>query len=190
MSEEHKDRLLDETIIQAVRTMPEADVPDGFSARIMAELTPRKPSLWRRFMLWMTEPRALTYRRLQVIPAMTCAVALLALAYVSMDTPAQDSAPALSTVRFVLHDAEMTARKVAVIGSFNEWKSERSVMWYDDEHQSWVLEAQLPPGDHEYLFVVNDKKLIPDPQAQMTRDDGFGNKNSIIFVNGGHEQAL
>jgi len=63
-------------------------------------------------------------------------------------------------------------------------------MWYSVEAGAWMLEAELPPGDHEYLFLVNGERLVPDPLAPLTRDDGFGNRNSIMFVVGENEQAL
>ena len=87
-------------------------------------------------------------------------------------------------------DAGMNARSVAVIGSFNGWGADDAAMRFDDKAGAWILEARLPSGDHEYMFLVDGQKLMADPQAQMTRDDGFGNMNSIIFVNGAHEQAL
>jgi len=190
MTDEQKDRLLDETIIKGIRSMPEAKTPDGFSARVMAGLEPKRPSLWTRFRMWLIRPQSLTFRPLQVIPVATCAVALLALAFIQTNKPISEDIVSLSTVRFVMNDTSMEASNVSVIGSFNNWKAERSVMWYSKTAKAWILEAQLPPGDHEYLFLVNGETLVPDPRAQMTRDDGFGNKNSIMFVNGIDEQAL
>lgn len=190
MTDERKALVFDEAIIQTIRTMDESEPPEGFTARVMADLQPKKPTIWRRFILWLTEPRALTYRPLQVIPAITCVVALLALAFVTMNGPNIENVPHLSTVRFVLNDKGIQAKNVAVIGSFNEWRADRSEMWYDSNERAWILEAQLPPGDHEYLFLVNGKKLVPDPMAHISRDDGFGNKNSIVFVNEKYEQTL
>ncbi|MBG0791073.1 MAG: glycoside hydrolase family 13 [Desulfovibrionaceae bacterium] len=190
MTEERKRIYTEGEIMLAIRTAPDKDVPDGFAERVMAGLEPRRPSPWRRLRLWLVRPRVMTFRPLTVIPAVTLAVALLALAVIKTDTPGEDPGVRLATVRFVLRDADMHARQVAVIGSFNNWRAERSVMWYNRKEGAWVLEAKLPPGDHEYLFLVNGRELVPDPGAPMTRDDGFGNKNSIMFVNGDNEQAL
>lgn len=190
MTEDQKKTYTEDVIIQGIQTAPEKSVPDGFAERVMAGLEPRRPSAWTRLRLWLVRPRVMTFRPMTVIPAATLAVALLALAVIRMDGPAPDEGPRLASVRFVLHDAGMQARNVSVIGSFNNWRAERSVMWYDKAEGSWVLEAKLPPGDHEYLFLVNGKQLVPDPGAPMTRDDGFGNKNSILFVNGDDAQVL
>ncbi|MCJ2163580.1 MULTISPECIES: glycogen-binding domain-containing protein [unclassified Pseudodesulfovibrio] len=190
MTEEQVKIRMEDIIIQGIRNAPEADAPQGFSQRVMDGLQARTPSLWTRVKLWLFRPQVLTVKPMQVIPAVTFALALLALAVIKWDTPTGDTVPRLATVRFILHDTNQEARKVSVIGSFNNWRAERSVMWYNGETQAWILEAQLPPGDHEYLFLVNGERLVPDPEAPMTRDDGFGNRNSIMFVNVEHEHAL
>lgn len=190
MTDETKRMLLEETIVDGIKYSPEIEPPLGFSKRVMEGLEPYKPSLMERVRIWFMRPRTLTVRPMQAIPAVVCAIALFALAIIKVDTPADEAAIRLSTVRFVMHDADRMARKVAVIGSFNNWRAERSLMWYSEKAGAWVLEAQLPPGDHEYMFLVNGKDFVPDPLAEMVRDDGFGNKNSIVFVSGDNEQAL
>lgn len=184
-------RLLDTTIRQSIRSMPEETPPAGFSAKVMAGLEPKRPTLWTRFKLWLTGPKSLTFTPMQVIPVAACAVVLLVFGVFSMQP---GSVPGdgirLSSVRFVLSDKARNAQTVSVIGSFNEWQAEESVMRYDQDAGIWILEATLPPGDHEYVFLVDGEQLVPDPRAAMSRDDGFGNKNSILFVNGDHEQTL
>jgi len=189
MTDDKKTWLFDEIIADGIRDIPEINTPDGFSTRVMANLEPKRPSSWSRFLLWLIRPQALTFRPLQVVPVMVGIIALLVLSFVKIDKPISQDGIQLSTVRFILNDTNMNARNVSVIGSFNNWKAERSVMWYNQDSKAWILEAQLPPGDHEYLFLVNGEELVPDPQAQMSRDDGFGNKNSIMFVND-NEQML
>jgi hypothetical protein len=190
MTEKQNKTRLEDLIIHAVQTGPEAEPPEDLADRVMERLRPRKPSLWTRARLWFLRPRVVTVRPITAIPAVTLAAALLVLVLTATREPPADSVPRLATVRFILHDADMHARKVSVIGSFNNWREERSVMWYSRDAQAWILEAQLPPGDHEYLFLVDGKQLVPDPNAPMTSDDGFGNRNSIVFVNGEHEQTL
>lgn len=190
MTNEQKKTVTEDIIIQSIRTAPGKDVPDGFAERVMQGLEPKRPSLWTRIRLWLVRPKVMTIRPLTAIPAVTMAVALLALAIVKMDAVQPEPGIHMTQVRFVMNDEGMRATNVAVIGSFNNWRAERSVMWYDQDEQAWVLEAHLPPGDHEYLFLVNGKELVADPGAPMTRDDGFGNRNSIMFVNGDNAQAL
>ncbi len=190
MTDEQSRIHAEDRIIQAIRTAPGETVPDGFAERVLSGLEPRRPSVWNRLWLWLIRPQLFTCRPMTVIPAVTLAVALIALAVVKTMPPTSDRGMTMTPVRFVLHDEGRRAEKVSVIGSFNQWRAERSVMWYDSGEQAWILEARLPPGDHEYLFLVNGRELVPDPSAPMTRDDGFGNRNSIVFVNGAHEQSL
>ena len=58
------------------------------------------------------------------------------------------------------------------------------------EEDVWVLELRLPEGRHEYAFLVDGKMLVTDPSARFSQDDGFGNKNSILFVTEYEEQAI
>lgn len=190
MSGKEQERLLDAMIENSIERTPGKRVPADFSAKVMAGLEPKRPTVWTRIRLWMTGPKAITFTPLQTVPAVACVVALMMIGVMKYDSSVFEGGPNLTTVRFVMNDSSRTAQSVSVIGSFNDWATERSVMWYDTDSGAWVLEAKLPPGDHEYMFLVDGNRLVPDPQAAMTRDDGFGNKNSILFVNGSHEQSL
>ncbi|BDQ37290.1 hypothetical protein SYK_16500 [Pseudodesulfovibrio nedwellii] len=190
MTDEQKKILMEDAIIESIRRAPETAVPEGFSERVMEGLSPKTPSVWTRIYLWLVRPQVMTIRPFQVIPVVTLAVALLAFSFIQMNPAPGTDGLQLSTVKFVMYDGGMSAQNVSVVGSFNGWKSDRSVMWYSVEAGAWVLEAELPPGDHEYLFLVNGKNLVPDPLAPLTRDDGFGNRNSIMFVVQNNEQAL
>lgn len=190
MSDRNKDRLLDAELVKNIRHMPEESVPFDFSKKVMSGLEPKTPSAFLRLKLWLTGPMSLTFTPLQTVPALACLIALVMLGAMQMSGPAMNDDVRLTTVQFSLSDMDKMARTVSVIGSFNDWKTERSVMWYDNEHGKWILEAKLPPGDHEYMFLVDETKLVSDPQAAVTRDDGFGNRNSILFVNGDHEQPI
>lgn len=184
-----EERVADALVRNAFRSMPETPVPSGFTSGVMAQLAPRKVPFWRRITMWMTRPKSMTFTPLQVAPVAVCALALFGLLLVKGGY-INDDAPSLSPVRFVLNDPGHGVEAVSVIGSFNQWQADSSHMWYDPDAKSWVLEVMLPPGHHEYTFLVNNEQLLPDPHASMVRDDGFGNKNSVIFVDGPNEQSL
>ncbi len=184
-------RLLDGEIRQSIRTAPEETVPIDFSAHVMAGLQPKRPTGWLRFRLWLTGPKSLTFTPVQVLPVAACAVLLLFFSFFSLQSGSvSQESGSLTSVRFILSDKGRTAQTVSVIGSFNDWQATQSIMRYDAQTGTWILEASLPPGDHEYVFLVDGEQVVADPKAAMTRDDGFGNKNSILFVNGEHEQSL
>lgn len=190
MDSEHQSRLVDEQIAEGIRSMPEQSPPIDFTNRVMSGLEPKKVSFWTRLKLWFTEPRSITFTPAQFGSAMAAVMIMFSLAFWFEDQGTRNDAPTLSPVRFVLSDVGMGAESVAVIGSFNGWQAEGAIMRFDENRNVWLLETQLPPGDYEYVFLVNGERLVPDPRAQVTRDDGFGNRNSIVFVDGDHEQTL
>jgi len=78
-------------------------------------------------------------------------------------------------------ELERPAEKVYLAGSFNEWQPRATPMQPDAEKRVWTLTLQLPPGAHQYKFVVNGTDWITDPKAP-TIDDGNGNLNSVVWV--------
>ena len=82
-------------------------------------------------------------------------------------------------VRFLL--AHPDARSVALTGSFNEWSTTSHRM----SRQSsglWTIVVPLPPGEHLFMYVVNDAEWITPPAADDYADDGFGKRNGIVVV--------
>jgi len=73
------------------------------------------------------------------------------------------------------------ASSVAVVGSFNHWDSAINRLAGPDASGIWTITLPLPPGRHEYRFVVNDSQWVLDPAAPAV-DDGLGGSNSVIDV--------
>ncbi len=73
------------------------------------------------------------------------------------------------------------ATSVAIAGSFNAWDIRKDRLSGPDKKGLWEIFLPLPAGRYEYLFVVNDKDWEPDPETPQV-DDGFGRKNSMLFV--------
>jgi 1,4-alpha-glucan branching enzyme len=72
-----------------------------------------------------------------------------------------------------------SAKSVAVAGSFNNWQP--AVTLKPSRAGEWKGELELPPGRHEYLFVV-DGRWLPDPTAREVVPNPFGGVNSILSV--------
>ena len=72
------------------------------------------------------------------------------------------------------------ARRVAIAGSFNDWRPAATPMvplgrgW-------WVKGLTLPPGRYQYRFVV-DGQWVPDPNATATEPGPDGRDNSVLVV--------
>ncbi len=82
------------------------------------------------------------------------------------------------TFRFVLPEP---AHQVYLAGTFNEWQYRRHPMQSADGGRTWTLTLQLPPGAHQYKFVIDGVEWRADPNAPAI-DDGNGNLNSVVWV--------
>lgn len=172
----------DRTLERLLERMPYEQPPADLTANIMAGLKPHRPGLWRRIMGWLTSPVEFRVRPVVAVPAL--AALLLVVGAVAFLRGAENEA-ALNgqvPVRFVLAEPGDAAHSVSVIGSFNDWKGQGFEMRYDPELRVWTATVPLPPGVHEYVFLLDGRHVMADPRARLTRDDGFGNKNSLLYV--------
>ena len=157
------------------------------SARVMAEIrkAPHRQvgeSTMRRTLRWLARPRAVTVR---LRPVWTLALAagltaVLLLPFQGPSTPQPGSAEGVA--HFVGHFPG--ARSVEVVGSFNDWSRGMLHLNDDDGDGIWHGAAVLPAGQHEYMFVVDGERWVPDPLAGRYVDDGFGagQQNSLLIV--------
>jgi len=81
-------------------------------------------------------------------------------------------------VRFELADAQ--AQKVCIAGSFNDWRPDVSEMVRIGDGK-WWKDLSLSPGEYEYRFVI-DGNWVTDPECPQERENGFGEKNSVLRV--------
>jgi len=89
------------------------------------------------------------------------------------------AAPTTATVVVRFHLMAEGAKQVAVAGDFNDWNPQGTVLVNQDGKGNFMGTIQLPPGSHEYMFVV-DGKWITDPAASELRPDGFGRTNAVL----------
>lgn len=78
--------------------------------------------------------------------------------------------------------ADKPVETVHLAGTFNQWQFRENPMLGSNEGRTWTLTLALSPGAHQYKFVVNETDWYPDPQALQNIDDGFGNINSVVWV--------
>ncbi len=74
------------------------------------------------------------------------------------------------------------AKKVYVVGDFNDWSPVSDPMADENGDGEWTLFYPLQPGRYAYKFVVDGKNWIPDPTNPDSEPDGFSNRNSILTV--------
>lgn len=93
-------------------------------------------------------------------------------------TAAEPAAPSGAVyVQFRLEAGNAT--NVALAGSFSDWRPAHGMVQSVDG--VWTLLLALPPGVHDYGFVVDGEQWVPDPYAPQV-DDGFGGVNSRLTV--------
>jgi hypothetical protein len=139
------------------------------------------------FWTWLRRPRRLELRLSPLgLAGLLGGAAMAALVAFSMSgrdrSPfvvqvPEASSTATVVVRFTL--VAQGARQVAVAGDFNGWDPQGTVLVNQDGQGNFVGTLRLPPGAHEYMFVV-DGKWITDPAASELRPDGFGRTNAVL----------
>jgi hypothetical protein len=180
-------------LIGMLRNMPDREPPRNLTETVLRPLKPKRISTWHRLYLWVSTPRSINITPIRLIPAAAAiSVALLLTihffpkheSHMEMDQGEQT----LVSVTFTFNYPQ--ARSVSLLGSFNQWKPGGLAMRSASEKKVWVLELQLPEGRHEYAFLVDGNVVVPDPKARFSQDDGFGNKNSILFATKADEQHI
>jgi 1,4-alpha-glucan branching enzyme len=73
-----------------------------------------------------------------------------------------------------------TATKVSIVGTFNDWNKDANPMTL--ENGSWKTRITLKPGKHEYQFVINDTDWILDPKRNISVENKYDGKNSVIEI--------
>jgi hypothetical protein len=171
--------------VPGLSELREVTPPAALVARVMTHVAePASPTFWQ----WLRRPYRIEVR-LSPLGTLLLGLGLavgtavfvaprprpMLLATAAAPGGARGEHPVL--VRFVLE--ARGARQVAVAGSFNEWNTD-AIKLEDLNHDGmFVATVPLPPGLHEYMFVV-DGQWVSDPTATERRPDGFGRQNSLL----------
>jgi Glycogen recognition site of AMP-activated protein kinase len=164
-------------LLEAAATLLAATPPHGLgsvSARVMAALDSPAPRRRSRLVRWLVTPHAVVLRMRPV-----WSLALVAAVLLMMLLPLREPN------RADLGDEEGIAQFVARfpgVGSFNDWRA-GSIALEDPDHDGvWHGVVVLPTGMHEYMFVVDGERWVPDPLAGRYVEDDFGRENSVLIV--------
>ena len=163
----------DENVLIATLREQRRKAPEHFVADVMKALPdqPRGATVARLISLWPTDGQWL-------LPALAgAAAAILLLSVFMLPDRLAESAPGIK-VTFELQAPE--AQSVELAGSFNNWQRGQIKLTGPDATGHWSATVTLPPGQHEYLFLVDGKNWVTDPQALARRPDGFGHENAIL----------
>lgn len=165
----------------AARRAP--DLTASVMSRI-ADMTPlpssRSSGLLRRLAQMLWAPREFSIRPAYALAAVAC-VAIVLLVYVRQ---LPSSVPQLANAvddpqLFVQFRLDTAASRVQLAGTFTNWEPR-----YDLRESApgiWTITVPLKQGVHDYAFVVDGQRWVPDPSAPQI-GDGFGGTNSRLAL--------
>ena len=87
-------------------------------------------------------------------------------------------APAKRRVSFSLSAPD--ARNVKLAGDFTGWEDDSREM-KRQRNGSWKATVAVPPGQHEYRFIV-DGQWADDPKCDVRKPNPFGGENCTRVV--------
>jgi hypothetical protein len=172
------------SVVNMVETGERLTVPPAFTSEVMRRLPARKVAFRKRASSFLFGGRVLRWNMATAL-ATLCLVVIAAGALLQMQKRG-----GIVSEQYSLEKATRTvtisfqapqARKVSLAGDFNKWSTEKGLM-KKESNGVWTLEVPLEPGTYHYMFVVDGEVWVTDPHAESYRDDGFGNKNSVLRV--------
>lgn len=171
--------------ISEVRDALEAVPVPELTARVMASLperpVPARASAVRSLLMWIWSPRPVqvrlrpAYGILAALVIVGLAAALLRSGPVTGHVAEEPEAAIFVHFRV---DAP-GASEVALAGTFTGW--EPSFQLRESVPGVWSVLVPLEPGVHDYVFVIDGTRWMPDPHAFLV-DDSFGGTNSRITL--------
>lgn len=192
MSDHEHDTLIDGIASELKRPVR---FSESFDVRVMAAIRTAHLSVVRGAETAHTAPR----RRRLFMPAFAAVAAAAALTIMVVRTSDVSNAPLIAQTdvpiieasdvrgeeRVVLQDIVLSvflpgAKKVAVMGAFNDWDATRSPMVRAADG-TWTVKLRLLPGSYEYQFLADGSTRMTDPTAPAT-DSEFGEANSVLTV--------
>lgn len=200
--------LTDALSREAISYSTEA-VPGGFSDRVMHRIEQQQQEeentafegIFQRLETWYQQlwvPQQVQWR-----PAYSFVLALLVIISLSypvfltqlheespqqavnlteMDSSVQQVSANAGEVmlRFIYIDEN--ANSIAVAGDFSDWEPIELTKQNINGEQIWTGLVTLSRGEHSYMFLKDGSQWLTDPLAPVQRDDGFGNKNAVIYL--------
>ena len=187
-------------IAKLISDMEYKALPHDLTDIVMQSIAPNSEPWWHCVISWLMTPRTIRIPPLVPVSALAgfilfiivfaggIPVNLYTNLYTNLNSDAEtdqsvqtaSSENQFVNVVFTVNIAN--AKEVALIGSFNNWQGNYHKLIPSDEEGKWTISIALEQGVHEYAFIVDGKRIIPDPGSLAYKNDGFGNLNSVILV--------
>jgi 1,4-alpha-glucan branching enzyme len=87
------------------------------------------------------------------------------------------------TIVVHLHLKAPDAQKVSVVGDWNDWEPQANPLRDENGDGIWETKVRIPKeGEYQYQFLINGERWVPDPNAPIQVEDGFGGTNSVLDI--------
>ena len=73
------------------------------------------------------------------------------------------------------------AEAVELVGGFSGWRASPIPMMRENSGW-WFARLELPPGDHDFSYLVDGSTWLPDYAASGVRRNGYGGWVSQVAV--------
>ncbi|MGB9735634.1 MAG: hypothetical protein ACP5JP_02660 [bacterium] len=140
---------------------PRVNAPSGITDNVIEKITTKEASITTRKLL---------------VGVAAIVVLVLSVTGVFMFAHRADN---LVTITFKVSLPD--AKNVYLLGTFNKW-GEKPEKLKRTDNGLFTITLKLKPGIYQYVYKVDDNKIIPDPGAMLYTEDGFGQKNAILIV--------
>ena len=80
--------------------------------------------------------------------------------------------------RFVIYRPDV--RQAEITGSFTEWR--KIPMKRIGSSGYFELSLYLPPGEHQFTYILEGSQRFPDPTIPTREQDDFGGENTVLLV--------
>ncbi len=174
--------------VRLIKSLPEVSTSPDFTEKLMSKISQIKEKERERIIpawqislknLWST-PRY-RYSLVSILTAAVFCIFTFVFLFHLSPLPRQRETLAQVEVTFKISDIE--AKSIAVAGDFNSWSISANKLEDPEGDGSWTGKINLKPGRYEYMLVVDDAKWVPDPNAKIYADDGFGSRNAVLYIN-------
>ena len=124
--------------------------------------------------IWNPRPVSLAWRPVYGVAA---AVVLAVTLIIGRETAPVEPVTQQVLTQFLLEAPD--AQQVVLAGDFTNWQPVHTMT--RTERGVWSVVVPLAPGVHNYAFIVDGDRWMPDPNAPAV-NDGFGGMNSRLAV--------
>lgn len=170
-------------VVTTLNSFSPKTAPEGFTQNIMAKISQEEIQIQSSWMDRLKKRISIPRFSFRLVGAAAAAALVMFFAFTFIfntpDTPSICSAE----VQFSLRIGDSKAHTVAIAGDFNGWSPQANLLEDLDGDGIWTATLDLKPGRYEYMFVLDEEKWLPDPNALRYVKDGFGNKNAILEIN-------